>query len=492
MRKSSVVRWASVITLTGMIAVVAAPMPAVAKDPKPGEKQCDVQDETLSELSGLAVSEDGYWAVGDGTADQSALVVAQLGGDCATVGGLNGIDANTGAPTDPFDPEDLAIDGDGNLWVADTGDNDGARDRIALHKITPDGSTSTYRFTYPDRPHDTEAMLLQPNGMPIFATKDPGESKLYTPTAALDGALDEANPMPMEEIGSFKIKSTDTPGGPEKVHGISLGDLASTLVTGGAVSSDGKRAVLRTYTDAYEWSVKDGDVGAALTGKTEPTVTPLPDEPQGEAIAYTADDKFVTASEAVTDDAGTVTSAPGLWTYTPNKGGSGDTKDDAGGNDSGGSDRGFLDSLIGTLGPDGILWVIAGIGVIGLIMVVVGWRVIVLSRKRRRMDGDEPSDDDDYDDQHDPLDRRDRDDAYDDRRYGRADDGLSGGRLFDESPSRAEDEYEEWPNRDGHGGNVYGGPSEGRSGNVYGGSRYPNDDYDEGGSGNVYGGSRYR
>jgi hypothetical protein len=43
--------------------------------------------------------------------------------------------------------------------------------------------------------------------------------------------------------------------------------------------------VLRSYSDAYEWDVPDGDVVAAIT-TTKPRITPLPGEPQGESIAY--------------------------------------------------------------------------------------------------------------------------------------------------------------------------------------------------------------
>ena len=53
------------------------------------------------------------------------------------------------------------------------------------------------------------------------------------------------------------------------------------------MSPDGTRIVLRTYADAFEWDVPDGDIVTAVTtGK--PRVTPLADE-FGESIAYTPD-----------------------------------------------------------------------------------------------------------------------------------------------------------------------------------------------------------
>jgi hypothetical protein len=58
-------------------------------------------------------------------------------------------------------------------------------------------------------------------------------------------------------------------------------------VTGGAVAPDGRHLALRTYTDAYVWTLSGSDVVGALA--TDPVRTALPDSPQGEAISFTAD-----------------------------------------------------------------------------------------------------------------------------------------------------------------------------------------------------------
>jgi hypothetical protein len=55
--------------------------------------------------------------------------------------------------------------------------------------------------------------------------------------------------------------------------------------------------VVRTMSDAYEFDVPDGDVAKAITTGT-PRITPLPNEPQGEAICYSADGRsLLTASD---------------------------------------------------------------------------------------------------------------------------------------------------------------------------------------------------
>ncbi|WP_415647797.1 hypothetical protein [Stackebrandtia soli] len=451
--------------------------------------------------------------------DQTQLGIVELDDTCAIVNTIT-------SPIDPSDPEDLAVDKDGTLWVADTGNNQWDRPNIALHEVSLDGATNNvYRFVYPDGAvHDTEALLLGPDGVPIFVTKDPGAPVLYRPTAGLDQALDKDNPLPLEEIGTLAIAQTETSGGPEI-----LGDAVSTLMTGGAVSADGSRVVLRTYTDAYEWAVVDGDIGATLIGDTEPTITPLPDEPQGEAIMYTADGTFVTASEAIIDDAtGAVISNAGLWTYEPAA-----LPPPASDDDEAAPAR--EKSLIDTLGINGILWVIAGVGFIGAIIFAIGLRVILKARKARKalaaseansasmddfdnrdgrddryddrrrdedryrehghddrfLDEDRFSgdryDDDRYDDRdHSGYrdDRRPRDDRYDDpdyddrrgnpvpRQYADSDDGLGGGRLF-EKPGNQDQRGEPAPGYGPeNGGNVYGEPPrrhEDGTGTVYGG-----------------------
>jgi hypothetical protein len=62
---------------------------------------------------------------------------------------------------------------------------------------------------------------------------------------------------------------------------------------------------LRTYADAFEYDVAGGDLVGALTGGT-PRVVALPNEPQGESIAYDRDGaSLLTVSEVADLPAGT-------------------------------------------------------------------------------------------------------------------------------------------------------------------------------------------
>lgn len=237
---------------------------------------CTPSDKRLVELSGLAADGERWYAVSDGGKKSTVLVLTK---DCAVERVISG-------PTDPYDVEDLARAPDGTFWLSDTGDNDGDRSTVAVISLSDAGQSTLYRLTYPDGVHDTEALLLDRQGVPYLITKNPtGAAEIYRPA----GALASPGPTALQHVGSIRLRSTDTPGGP--VPGI----VGSMLITGAASNADGSVVAVRTYTDAYLWGVPDGDLLAAL-GK-DPVRVPLPNEAQGEAIAFEPDGGLVSASE---------------------------------------------------------------------------------------------------------------------------------------------------------------------------------------------------
>ena len=231
--------------------------------------RCQVTDPRLTELSGLVDVGDRLLAINDG-GDQ--LAVYALDGTCRVA------DVHTVA-VDPYDPEDLAVGADGTVWLADTGDNTGTRPTVALHALRPDGSAGLFRLSYPDGPHDAEALLLAADGTPYLVTKEVlGASSVYRPaTGLVDGGT-----VALTKVASVDVTLTGTPGGP-------VGRAGQLMVTGGAVARDGRHLALRTYTDAYVWPLTGSDIPGALAAK--PTRIPLPPSPQGEAISFTADGK---------------------------------------------------------------------------------------------------------------------------------------------------------------------------------------------------------
>jgi hypothetical protein len=243
--------------------------------------RCQISDSRLAELSGLVAVGDQVLAVNDGG---EQVAVHLLDAACQVV------DVHTAA-VDPYDPEDMALGADGTVWLADTGDNNVNRPTVALIAVRPDGTTGVFRLSYPDGPHDAEALLLAPDGTPYLVTKEVlGASAVYRPAAPLvDGGT-----VALAQVAGVNITLTGTPGGP-------VGRAGQLLITGGAVSADGTRLVLRTYTDAYVWPLAGSDVVGALAAA--PVRIPLPESPQGEAISFTADSQqLLVASEGLPSD----------------------------------------------------------------------------------------------------------------------------------------------------------------------------------------------
>ncbi len=274
----------AVLMLAGAVPAAAAPAP---------ETLCQVRDKRLNELSGLASDGEHWYAINDGGTKVQVFVLDRK---CQVTDVLTD-------STDPYDVEDLARGKDGTLWLSDTGDNRAKRETIALLELKPTGGAAVvHRLTYPDGPHDTETLVLDQSGTPFLVTKDLlGTSKVYRPSAPLA----TPGPTKLEQVGTLRVHSTDTPGGP-------VGSFGSALITGGATSADGKVIALRTYTDAYLYAAPDGDVAAAL--QREPVRIALPNEKQGEAIAFEPDGTLLSASEGVGEPVRAIKNATSLVT----------------------------------------------------------------------------------------------------------------------------------------------------------------------------------
>lgn len=211
-----------------------------------------LHDPALVESSGLAVSgrHDGIvWTHPDGGTVARVMAVDESGDTVATVT-LDGID--------PYDPEALSPGTDGrSLWLGDLGDNLEQRPDVSVFQFTEPRELADrtvratwFRFTYPDGPHDAEALLV-----------DPSTGRLLVATKALGGAgLYRAPPqLVTEDAGTNRLER--------------VADVPS-LVTDGAFLPDG-RFVLRSYTTAYVYDRPGHQVASA----------PLPRQPQGESVA---------------------------------------------------------------------------------------------------------------------------------------------------------------------------------------------------------------
>jgi hypothetical protein len=134
-----------------------------------------------------------------------------------------------------------------------------------------------------------------------------GSSGVYRPAAALAAP----GPTQLTLVTRVRFGRTSTPGGP-------VAGIGSMLVTGGATSADGRVVALRTYTDAYLFDVGDADLATAL-GR-EPVRVPLPDEPQGEAIAFEPDGTLLSGSERADAGPQPIRAVPGATALVPTTG----------------------------------------------------------------------------------------------------------------------------------------------------------------------------
>jgi len=248
-----------------------------------------LSDPRITEASGLAC----------GLRSPGVLYVQNDSGDSARFFALDSRTGRTRAVyTVPdatnVDWEDLAaaVDTRGvdSVWIADIGDNDERRNSIAVYRVDEPvlgaaasavtGAPEVWRLRYPDRPHNAEALAVDSRRKVLYvATKAlSGRSDIFAVGMDSDGGRSQV----MDRVGSVQLGFTGTPGGPNV--------LGQVTVTGAAMSADGTRFVLRTYTDAYLWQVR-GTLHAALS--TPPVRVALPAQPLGEGIAFSGTDLLI-------------------------------------------------------------------------------------------------------------------------------------------------------------------------------------------------------
>lgn len=243
-----------------------------------------ITEPAIVESSGLAASRRSagvLWTVNDSGHDPVLYAIAEQGH-------LVGATVVSGAEN--VDWEDLALGPSvaagtpDALYLADVGDNSLVRDEIVLYRVPePEigaaGShpveADRFAYTYPDGPHDAEALLVDPTGMEILVvTKEhPGPAKIYR----LPWPASAATATVVELVGRLNLTGA-----------LSTRWPVSGMVTGGAVSLDRRRVMLRTPLTAYEWPLTDG-VAIAVALRERPRLVALPPTPRGEAITYRPD-----------------------------------------------------------------------------------------------------------------------------------------------------------------------------------------------------------
>ena len=272
----------------------------------------------LFHLHGAQISEAS--GIAHGVRSSDVYYVHNDSGDRAR---FFAIDRRTGANRATYsvpgatnvDWEDIAVAPDSrgipSIWIADIGDNRRARRQVALYRVDEPnvphsrGTTHTttraevWRFRYPDGAHDAEALLVEPTTHRAYiVTKTlSGTSEVYAvPPSARGGQL-----QTLRRVASVRLP-------------IIVGGPRELAITGGAIAPDGQRLVLRTYTDAYLWSLQRGDVIGAF--RARPKAIELPVQPQGEGITVDGA-RIVIVSEGAGSAVHAVTVPPTRPTTSP-------------------------------------------------------------------------------------------------------------------------------------------------------------------------------
>ncbi|MDA0167977.1 hypothetical protein OJ998_02675 [Solirubrobacter taibaiensis] len=226
-----------------------------------------VENPAITELSGLARTKEGrFWTHNDSGDGPRVFELDTTGAFLREVA-VQGAEA--------YDWEDIAIRGN-TLYAADIGDNLGQRESVQVYRFKlPEGPTAqatTLTLRYEDRPHNAEALLVDPrNGELAIVTKDfSGVAEVFT--ARRSGTL-------------------------RKVAELNLG--LGQAITAGDVSADGTTIVLRSYGSAFVWERAESE-SLATALKRAPCIVKanLIEEGQGETLALSPDGRaFYTIPE---------------------------------------------------------------------------------------------------------------------------------------------------------------------------------------------------
>ncbi|SOD63634.1 hypothetical protein SAMN06297387_111183 [Streptomyces zhaozhouensis] len=247
--------------------IAALPATAAGETERgPAPEAFTLTDERLTESSGLAASSthpDVYWTHND--SDDAARIFAVDGttGETVATIDLAGVTAR--------DVEAISLGPDGDLYVADIGDNfDGAWEEVWIYRLPEPAELADATVTptvhtvrYADGPRNAEALMVHPEtGRVYIASKNgDGGGGLY----AGPEELSEAEANVFERVADIELEVTD-----------------------GAFAPDGSRLLLRGYFAArmYAWG-EDGQ-----PRRLERRVR-VPLQRQGESLTFAGGGRYV-------------------------------------------------------------------------------------------------------------------------------------------------------------------------------------------------------
>lgn len=273
--------------------------------------QGSVASNALIEISGIAASRKQpavLWAHNDSGDSPRAFAIGPGGQDLGAypIPGAGAIDWEAMA-IGPGPDEGVDY-----LYFGDIGDNDAVRPEIAVYSVPepvvvmPESSdpqegfeltgVEKLSFTYPDRPHDAETLLVDPDtGDLLIVTKElqqPASTVFRAPAGLENGSTTTLEQVAEVDFQSLPSAVEVPPDAPPLPRGV------PHLPTAGDVSPDGSLVAIRTYGSVWVWDRPAGAPLAATFSET-PCEAPSAIEPQGEAIAFQYDG-YTTISEGET------------------------------------------------------------------------------------------------------------------------------------------------------------------------------------------------
>lgn len=206
----------------------------------------------------------------------------------------------TGAKNDDW--EDIATSKDEKgecfLYIGDIGNNVHSRNDFIVYKISEPKlsandtasndknplrteNAEVIKFNYPDFRRDAEALLIHPKTLDIYilTKRFSGASGVYKLSNYESGKTNQ-----LKQIADFSLPA-----------------FPNGLVTGGEISSDGKRIILCDYFNAYEIEIEEEENDFDKIWKDEPTIIELGNRKQGEAVCYSADATSIFATSEKED-----------------------------------------------------------------------------------------------------------------------------------------------------------------------------------------------
>jgi len=216
------------------VTAVVGTIPAGATQASTSTAQAGRLDRTLhdtriKESSGLADSSrfEGVVLTHNDSGDESRIYAVDRDGQTKATWTLDGARS--------WDWEDISSGPGHTVWVGDIGDNDLKKPNLMVYKFTeptqlrnrtlsPSQYTG-YSFVYPGgTSRNAEALLVRDNGQLTIVTKDTKGGAVFQAPRRLSTTKDNV----LRRVAS-----------------------APALITGGSVSPDGSRVVLRSYRNVY-------------------------------------------------------------------------------------------------------------------------------------------------------------------------------------------------------------------------------------------------